>query len=215
MAHIIINGEHAPVCVKALAKNEVKFTEFNEKCEDCGLALDESSCIEGNTLKCGGCGKKYEIHNTVPGTAGQEKHVSKPETKTEKIAKQPKAEKPAKASKVEKVAKPAPKAEKVAKPAKASKAESTDKPAKVKARAGSITSTELVATDKANAREGSCAEMILKHFKKPTAPAKIVDKLVSQWKDSHAPSDTFKKNPRGYMMWTVLDLLRKGGLKKA
>lgn len=201
MPHILINGENAPLCAKTLAENKVKFTEFNEKCDDCGLALDESACISDNSVKCGGCGKKYPIIDTTKsGDPGKKEKPMKTEPK--------KAEK----AKTEKTVKPLAKVvEKKAKPALKPIADKKER----KPRDGSVSSTQLIATDKCTVREGSCAEMILKAFKKPTTPAKVVDKLIESWKSGHDASDTFKKNPKGYVMWYVLDLFRKGGLKKA
>jgi hypothetical protein len=209
MPHILINGDNAPLCPKSLAKNEVKFTEFNEKCDDCGLALDESACIDDNSVKCGGCGKKYPIiETTKSGDPGEKEKPVKTEpkkaAKTEKIVKatKPVVEKKVVKPTVEKKAKPA------LKPVAAEKKER-------KSRDGSVSQTSLVATDKCAVREGSCAELILKAFKKAAIPAKVVDKLIDAWKSNHEASETFKKNPKGYVMWYVLDLLRKGGLKKA
>jgi DNA-directed RNA polymerase subunit M/transcription elongation factor TFIIS len=209
MSHILINGDNAPLCAKALTKNEVKFTEFNEKCDECGLALDESACIEGNAVKCGGCGKKYPIIDTTKsGNTGKEKNMSKPEPKAEK-AKTVKPEPNA-------VAKPA-KVEKAVKPALKPKVEAKSAPAKAerKPREGSLTNTVLVATDKAETRDGGGSAFVMKFFKKPTTPAKVLEKMITEWKADREQSETFKKSPRGYCMWYILHMIRKGGLKKA
>lgn len=202
MSHITINGENAPLCAKSLAKNEVKFTEFNEKCDDCGLALDESACIEDNAVKCGGCGKKYPIINPKSGEPGKkEKPVSKPEPKAEKVKTETvKSKAPVKATK------PALKPKADAKPAA--------KPER-KPRDGSLTNTVLVATDKAETREGGGSAFVTKFFKKPTTPAKVLEKMITEWKATREQSETFKKSPRGYCMWYILHMIRKGGLKKA
>lgn len=185
--HIIVSGEQAMLVESAFVEGKVQFSFFHEKCDDCGKPLEDAKIDDTTQVVCA-CGKKYDIiaSGGKPTADKKEKPVKKSATtKVEKTKEKP-------------VKKSAPKTEKTRAP-----------------REGSISQTALVASDKAVCREGSCAEMILKTFKKAAVPAKVVDKLVEQWKKTHDSSATFKKNPRGYMMWTVLDLLRKGSLKKA
>lgn len=196
MATITINGDSIKLSDKALASNKVQFADISEKCSECGNDLEEAGCIRGTDLVCG-CGQKYPITTSAKGSKEEPVKEAKTEKKSKKI--ETKAEK----VKVEK---------KVSKPAKAKKKVKTGE---ATAREGSINAAKLIDTKKGEPREGSAPEMILKYFKKATTPVSVIDSIVAEWKKSRDLSPSFEKNPRGYISWYVLDLLRKGWLKKA
>ncbi len=202
---IAINDEKFPLNAKELDACKIRFVDFDGECT-CGANLrDDGSLVDNcNAVGCDKCKAEYKI--TYPPVKAGETKKKEDAVKTEKT-KAPKAKPETKAPKAKPETK-APKAD-VKKTVKR-------EPGKATARDGSISATELIATGKIEPRENSCAEMVLKNFKKAIAPVKVIDKIVDTWKTAHKGelSATFEKNPRGYIMWTVLDLVRKGGLKK-
>ena len=196
--HIIVNKEEMLISTAQAEKGVVRPLDFAENCEQCGSNLAVSSKVKMEKVVCN-CGKEYMIHGITqtPANAGEETDMAKDKTETT----------PTKAKKTAAKDDFAPKAKKTA----------AKEPKERGPREGSITNAELVRDETwgGKIREGSICATIIPFFKKATVPGKVLDKMIAAYNENHKISASAKKNPKAYVLWHVLYLLRKGALVKA
>ena len=201
--HIIVNKEEMLISTAQAEKGVVRPLDFAENCEQCGSNLAISSKVKMEKVVCN-CGKEYMIHGITqtPANAGEETDMAKDKTETT----------PTKAKKAKDDFAPKKKAKADDFAPKAKK-----EPKEKGPREGSITNAELIRDETwgGKIREGSICATIIPFFKKATVPGKVLDKMIAAYNENHKISASAKKNPKAYVLWHVLYLLRKGALVKA
>lgn len=232
--HIFVLNTPYSIDEDEAAFGDLKFVnDTNPPCSDCSKPLHENASI--NNLKkaviCD-CGTEYKIHSGSSADNKKEPIVATTEDK--KVAKKaPVKSTPAKAEKP--VTKPT-KAEKPAKAVKATKPAAdfeddapkgrktvtkAEKPATKKAsapREGGIMTKKLKLNPEHefNPRKGSIPALVSSYFKKATIPTSVMDEMVGAFKkQTDVMSATAAKNPKAYMTWYILHMVRTGVLISA
>ena len=227
--HIFIRNVAHTIDDDEAAFGDLKFIDSSPDCLQCDASLSAAASI--NNLKksviCD-CGASYPIH--LGKTADSKKEPTMATEDAKKTAKKAvatstKAEKaaPAKTVKAEKAAPAKTVSKPVTKPAKAEKAtpaKAVKKAEKVPraSREDGVMHQKLKANPdhEFNPRKGSIPALVITYFKKATVPVNVIDDMVTAFKEqTDVMSATAAKNPKSYMTWYILHMLRTGVLIKA